>query len=266
MSDKLEKNKQKGKTNLFLNPSKKSKTKHKSSKNINYNNNNKNNDETECCQNQNRNITHTVNSTYSNPFTNPTNMQITSLSNPKNNENTFISNEKINEKKENTININNDELFPELSSIPLLISHKIKNNKNKNKKQNIDFLGAIQCSEPTRKEIYDDIDPGWVVMYFDEDRRIRKEYGPSTGITERLEKERIDRHKKEIDEIFKQRERDIQERIELFGDERLYKPELEDYKEPEIYYGNESDCEENSFTDDNVNGDYVYGDYHDDYI
>lgn len=250
MSDKLEKNKQKGKPNLFLNPPQKSKTKHKSSND----NKSKNKDDTELS----KNITRSVNTAYSNPFTNN-----------KNKDNTSISNENLKEKKETIININNDELFPELtcrslSSTPLSSLHKTKINKNKN--QNVDFLGAIQCLEPTKKEIYDDINPGWVVMYFDEHKQIRREYGHSTGIIERLEKERIDKHKKEIHEIFEQRERDIQERIELFGDERLYKPELENYKEPEIYYGNESDCEENSFTDDNVNGDYVYGDCHDDYI
>lgn len=242
MSNNLEKNKEKGKSNIFLNPSKKSKTKHKSSKN---NSNNKNKE-------------HTVNTTISsNPFTNPIN-----INSQKNKKNSYADNEKIN-KKENVININSNELFPEL------ISHSLSSGSqkiNKNKQKNIDFLGAIQCSEPTRKDIYDDIEPGWVVMYFDEHKQIRKEYGPSTGITEKIEKERIDKYKKEIDEIFEQRERDIQERIELFGDERLYKPELEDYKEPEIYYGNESDCEENSFTDDNGNGDYGYGDYQDDYI
>jgi hypothetical protein len=101
-------------------------------------------------------------------------------------------------------------------------------------------------------------------MYFDSDKKIRKEYGHSTGISEKLEKERIERYKREINELFEQRERDIQERIELFGDERLYKPELEDYKEPEIYYGNESDCEENS-CDDTI-GDIGYGEYPDEYI
>ena len=100
-------------------------------------------------------------------------------------------------------------------------------------------------------------------MYFDNKKKIRKEYGPSSGINERLEKERTEKYKREINEIFEQREMDIQERIELFGDERLYKPELEDYKEPEIYYGNENECEENSFDE---NGIVEYGDYIDEYI
>lgn len=258
MIDKLEKDKEKGKNNIFLNPSKKSKTKHKSS---GYNrddphhkdayNKNKNN-----CDTLELSPTSTENL---NPFMNK-NENIKNMNQYKN----------IYQKNEyQKININNEELFPELSShysskSGLLLSTLSYKSK---KCPPIDFLGAIQCSEPIKKEIFDDIEPGWVVMYFDENKQIKKEYGPSTGITERLEKERIEKHKKEIDQLFEERERDIQERIELFGDERLYKPELEDYREPEIYYGNESDCDENSFTDDILNGDYVgYGDYQDEYI
>lgn len=242
MSDKLEKDK--NKHNIFLNQPKKSKT--------------KNADAPEMNSKANRSHSQS---------------QSQSQSHSKYQSNHFINKDAkdtkdAKETKNKEIDINNDELFPELNnhsySLPSLSLHKQK--KKANKQNHIDFLSAIQCSETIKREIYDDIDPGWVIMYFDEKRQIKKEYGPSTGITEKLEKERIEKYKKEIHELFEEREREIQERIELFGDERLYKPELENYKEPEIYYGNESDCEENSFTDENGVGDNGYGDYQDDYL
>jgi hypothetical protein len=229
MSGKIEN--KKNSDNIFLNQSKKSKTNYK---------------------NKSNSPPHTLSSQSSppqpliNPFTN-TNVNMNS------------------ETKKVNLDMNNDELFPELALYKTTKTNQVStiNSKNKQIKQ-IDFLKAIKCSEPIQKEIYDDIDPGWVVMYFDMNKKIRKEYGHSTGVSERLEKERIETYKREINEIFEQRERDIQERIELFGDERLYKPELENYKEPELYYGNESDFEENSL-DDNI-GDSGYVDYTDDYI
>ena len=238
MSDKLEKDK--NKHNIFLNQPKKSKTKNTDAQEMS----SKANRSASQCQTQSK--------YQSNHFINK-------------------DTKETKETKNKTIDINNDELFPELnnqsyslSSLSSLSLYKQK--KKANKQNNIDFLSALQCSETIKREIYDDIDPGWVVMYFDENKQIRKEYGPSTGITEKLEKERIEKYKKEIHELFEEREREIQERIELFGDERLYKPELENYKEPEIYYGNESDCEENSFTDENGLGDIGYVDYQDDYL
>lgn len=277
MADKLEKDKERenNKNNVFLNPSKKSKNKPSGRNNDNIS---KQSDllqtsSSKYTPNSNYNQNHNNNSNQnSNPFMNKNTVDHynnNSIRNVKINKNIYIKNANVNANEK--INLNNDDLFPELlsSSSQSLLSLSLngKHGKKNNKKQNkaIDFLSAIQCIEPIKKDVFDDIDPGWVVMYFDENKQIRKEYGPSTGITEQLEKEIIEKHTKEINELFAQREREIQESIELFGDERLYKPELENYKEPEIYYGNESDYDENSL-DDNINGDSGYIEYHDEYI
>ena len=96
-----------------------------------------------------------------------------------NKKNLFINdNDYVNDyDNENNININNDETFPELSHSH---SHNIYKQNN-----NIDYRKAILQSNDNIKKNDDDIEPGWVLMYFDQNKKIVKKYGKSTGILEK---------------------------------------------------------------------------------
>lgn len=170
-----------------------------------------------------------------------------------NKKNLFINEYDNDTDNENNININNDETFPELSH-----SHSHSHNIYK-QNNNIDYRKAILQSNDNIKKNDDDIEPGWVLMYFDQNKKIVKKYGKSTGILEKINQEKFLNYIKDIKQFFYNREKEILQKIELFGDERLYKPELEYEDDSDIYYDNESENEDYSFNDELL--DCVYEDY-----
>ena len=171
------------------------------------------------------------------------------------------------QEKRDGFNANNTELFPSLlNELNLLTISK----KNRKKQDIISYKDIANNTEKSYKKIEsDEVDPGWVHFYRDEDNTIIRLDGRPTETWLELERKEIknkkEKEKDELNHFLKEIEDEQNLRKELYGDiYKFYDPNKDKYytKEKDIilYTSTEtfdSDTESNDNNEDGPNYDNI---------
>jgi hypothetical protein len=166
------------------------------------------------------------------------------------------------QEKRDGFNANNTELFPSLlNELNLLTISK----KNRKKQDIISYKDIANNTEKSYKKIEsDEVDPGWVHFYRDEDNTIIRLDGRPTETWLELERKEIknkkEKEKDELNHFLKELEDEQILRKELYGDiYKFYDPNKDKYyiKEKDIilYTSNETfDSDTEGSNDNNEDG------------
>ena len=166
------------------------------------------------------------------------------------------------QEKNDGFNANNTELFPSLLNELKLLTISKKNRKDQDI---ISYKDIANNTEKSYKKIEsDEVDPGWVHFYRDEDYKIIRLDGRSTEAWLELERKEIknkkEKEKDELNHFLKEIEYEQILRKELYGDiYKFYDPNKDKYyiKEKDIilYTSNEAfDSDTEGSNDNNEDG------------
>lgn len=174
----------------------------------------------------------------------------------------------IQEKKKD-LDVNNEELFPSLlNDYDLFLVSKTN---QKSKSNIVSYKDIAKNKETSIKIVTDEIEPGWINLFRDENNKIIKMQGKTTPECLELErKEQEAKAKREINEteyFLRELEYERNLRKELFGDiQEFYDPNKDPFykKEKDIVIYTLSDLSdsdtEGSNYDNQENGDYLNDD------
>jgi len=172
------------------------------------------------------------------------------------------------QEKRDGFNANNTELFPSLLNQLNILTIS----KNNRKKQDIvSYKDVTNNTEKAYKKIEtDEVDPGWVHFYRDEDNKIIRLNGRTTEECLELERKEIknkkEKEKDELNHFLKELDDERILRKELYGDiYKFYDPNKDKYytKEKDIilYTSNETFDSDTEGSNDNNEDGPIYDNY-----